>query len=84
MANKRKVAANYTIYTRQCSENIRAIINEYKARRKLTDGVIAESINMPLPTFRIRKKDPSSFRIRELWMIYEILDVPEEQRKTII
>lgn len=82
MANKQ--TAVYAAYTRQRSENIRAIINEYKARRCLTNAGIAKAINMPLRTFENRKADPGIFRIEELWLLCEALGVPEEQRKTIM
>lgn len=82
MANKQ--AAVYAAYTRQRAENIRAIIGEYKSRRHVTNAGIAKAINMPLPTFAKRKSDPGTFRIEELWLLCEALDIPEEQRKTIV
>ena len=83
MTSKQRAAA-HTAYTRQRAENIRAIINEYKSRRRMTNVDIAKAINMPLPTFEHRKGHPEIFRIGELWLLCEALGVPEEQRHTII
>lgn len=83
VTDKQKAAA-YAAYSRQRAENIRAIIHEYKSRRRLTNAGIAKAINMPLRTFENRKADPGIFRIEELWLLCEALGVPEEQRKTIM
>ena len=83
MTDKQKVAA-YTAYTRQRTENIRALISEHKTRKNMTNAGIAKAIHMPLRTFEDRKSDPATFRVGELWLMCEALGVPEEQRHTII
>lgn len=83
MTNKAKAAA-YTAYTRQCSENVRAIIGEYMSRRKLTNDDLAKAIGISPSAFDVRKSKPETFRLSELWRMYEALGVPEEQRKTIM
>lgn len=83
MTDKKKAMA-YASYMRQRAENIRAIINEYKVRRNITNVGIAKAINMPLPTFNTRKADPGSFRMEEIWLLCETLEIPDDQRKTIM
>lgn len=83
MTDKQK-AATYAAYTRQRTENVRAIISEHKTRRNMTNAGIAKAINMPVDTFKKRKADPGTFRAEELWLLCEVLGVPEEQRHTII
>lgn len=81
---KKATSASYIAYSRQKAENIRAIINEYKARCCMTNIAIAKAMNMPLATFSHRKSDPGLFRLDEIWLLCEVLGVPEEQRKTIM
>lgn len=85
MANKsRNKADAYAAYARQKSENIRAIIAEMKTRYHLTDAGIAKAMNLKCGTFAKYKSCPCLFRLEHIWMLYEALDVPEEQRKTIV
>lgn len=83
MVGKRKTTA-YTAYTRQRAENIRAIINEFKSRRGVTDIVLAKEIGMAESTFRKNKANPGLFRMEDIWLLCEALDVPDEQRKNIM
>ena len=82
MTASKKQAAAYAAYAKQRSENIRAIIIEYKTRRKLTDRDLAELLGISISTFWKRKRNPNLFNAGNLWMLFEALGVPEEQRKT--
>lgn len=85
MATQSRAKADaYAAYCRQRSENIKAIIAELKSRNHMTDAQIAKAMNLKHGTFVDRKSDPSKFRMRDIWMLYEALNVPEEQRKTIV
>ena len=77
--------ANPTVnYSRQCGENVLAIIAEIKTRKHLTDDALAQAINMNPWTFRARKKDPGTFRMFEVWAMLQILNVPDEKRKSVV
>ena len=56
MTASKKPAAAYVAYAKQRSENIRAIIIEYKTRRKLTDRDLAELLGISISTFWKRKR----------------------------
>lgn len=71
-------------YSRQCSENVLAIIAEVKARKHLTDAALAKAINMKPNTFAARKQKPETFRMFEVWAIFQILGVSDEKRKTVV
>lgn len=74
----------HIMYSRQRAENIRVIISEIKVRRHMTDAGVAKAINMPLSTFYHRKAHPGEFRLEEIWQMYQALEVPEEQRGTVV
>lgn len=71
-------------YSRQCGENLRAIIAEIKVRQHLTDAGMAKALNMPVATFKQRKQNPGRFRLEEIWLLYQALNVPDEQRKSVV
>lgn len=71
-------------YSRQCSENVLALIAEIKARKHLTDAALAKTINMNPNTFTARKQDPGTFRMFEVWAMLQILNVPDEKKKSIV
>lgn len=80
----RAKATAHAMYVRQRAENIQAIINEYKGRRKMTNADLAKAIGMSVNTFKSRKTKPGRFRMEDIWLICEALDVPEDQRRTVM
>lgn len=80
----RTKANGYAAYTRQRTENILAIIGEYKARTGMSNGDVAQAIGMPLSTFNKRKARPENFRLKEVWLLCEVLGVPGDQRETVM
>ena len=81
---KKATSVSYIAYTRKQSENVKAIIEEYRARRNLTNDALAKAIGIAPSTFDARKMNPGTFRLWEIWRMYEALGLPEEQRKTIM
>lgn len=80
-----KKAARQSIeYSRQCGENLKAIIAEAKSRKHLTDKNIADMMGMPLPTFSYRKCHPEEFRLRDIWQLFQVLEIMDSQRKEIV
>lgn len=80
-----KKAARQSIeYSRQCGENLKAIIAEAKSRKHLTDKNIADMIGMPLPTFSSRKSNPGRFRLEDIWQLYQVLEITDSQRKGVV
>ena len=71
-------------YSRQRSDNIKAIIAEHKQRKGMTDAMVAKAAGINPGTFVQRKRNPGTFRLNDLWAICNVLDVPEEQRNTIL
>lgn len=67
-------------YALQRSENIRVLIADIKVRQKLRDIDIANKLELPLSTFRVKKRIPSEFRMNEIWLLMQLGDV-EPQRK---
>lgn len=84
MRTARTKTNSYAAYARVCSDNIMAIIAEIKARHHLTDETLAKRINMNANTFRSRKADPSTFRMFEVWALFQLLNVPDEKRKSVV
>ena len=80
----KKVARQSIEYSRQCGENLKAIIAEAKSRKHLTDKNIADMMGMPLPTFASRKSNPGRFRLEDIWQFCQVLEVPVCQRKGIV
>lgn len=77
-------AREYMAYSRQRSDNIKAIIAEHKQRKGMTDAMVAKAAGIKPGTFVQRKRNPGTFRLNDLWAICNVLDVPEEQRNTIL
>ena len=80
----KKSARQSIEYSRQCSENLKAIIAEAKSRKHLTDRNIADMMGMPLPTFSYRKCHPEEFRLRDIWQLFQVLEILDGQRKEIV
>lgn len=80
----RAKATAHAAYVRQKSENIQAIISEYKTRRKMTNDDIAKAVGLPVSTFKNRKTDPGRMRMEDIWMIFDVLDVPTDVRETVV
>lgn len=83
MTSKQKAAA-FAAYTRQRAENILAIMQEHRTRKGLSYADLAKAIQMPSSTFDKRRREPGTFRLDEMWLICEVLEVPEKQRETIM
>jgi len=80
-----KKAAKQSIeYSRQCGDNLKAIIAEVKVRQHLTDEGVAKMLDMPLPTFKSRKGNPGRFRLEDIWRLCQVLEIPDNQRKSIV
>lgn len=72
-------------YSKMRSENILAIIADLKVRKNLLDADIAKALNdMPLSTFRARKRDPGKFRMWEMWIIMQMAGSEEEKKSSIL
>lgn len=80
----RAKATAHAMYARQRAENVKAIINEHKGRRKMTNADLAKAIGMSVNTLQSRKSNPGRLRLEDIWLIFEALDVPEDQRKTVM
>lgn len=80
----KKAAKQSAEYSRQCSENLKAIIAEAKSRKHLTDRNIADMMGMPLPTFSYRKCHPEEFRLRDIWQLFQVLEILDGKRKEIV
>lgn len=80
----KKLAKQSIEYSRQCGENLKAIIAEAKSRKHLTDKNIADMMGMPLPTFSYRKCHPGEFRLRDIWQMFQILEIADIQRKDVL
>lgn len=74
----------HMLHARQRAVNIQGILSKYRAIRHLTDSRIAAAAGIKLPTYYKRKADPSTFKIGELWRLYDVLEVPEDERKTVM
>ena len=72
------------VLTSSHSDNIKAIIAEHKQRKGMTDAMVAKAAGINPGTFVQRKRNPGTFRLNDLWAICNVLDVPEEQRNTIL
>ncbi len=75
----KKTARQAISYSRQCSENLKAIIAEAKVRRHLTDEGIAKAMGMPLSSFTFRKSNPGRFRLEDIWLLCQVLEIPHDQ-----
>lgn len=80
----KKLAKQSIEYSRQCGENLKAVVAEAKCRKHLTDKNIADMMGMPLPTFTSRKSNPGRFRLEDIWQLCQILEITDNQRKSII
>ena len=65
-------------------ENIKALIAEVKVRNHLLDSGVAKLMNLPLGTFRERKKDPNKFRLEDIWMLMQAAKVDEERKSEFL
>ncbi len=64
---KDRMAVKKPNYAQQRAEATVILIKDIKSRAHLTNKEIASMMGMPLNTFSKRIKDPSSFRLWELW-----------------
>ena len=80
----RAKATAHAAYVRQKSENIQAIISEYKTRRKMSNADLAKAAGLPEATFKNRKYEPGRMRMEDIWLIFDVLDVPADVRATIV
>lgn len=80
----RAKATAHAAYVRQKSENIQAIISEYKTRRKMTNADLAKATGLPRSTLENRKSQPGKMRMEDIWLIFDILDVPADVRETVV
>lgn len=71
-------------YISQRSDNVQVVIAMIKAKQHLRDIDIANKIGMPLPTFKARKANPSTFRLWEVWMIMQLGDVQPEEKQELL
>ena len=80
----KKAARQSVEYTLQCGENLKAIIAEAKSRKHLTNKNIADMMGMPLATFSHRKGNPEDFRLGDIWQLFQVLEISDNQRKDIV
>lgn len=83
MTSKQSAAA-HILHARQRAANIQGILSKYRAVQHLTDSRIAAAAGIKLPTYYKRKANPSTFKIGELWRLCDVLEVPEDERRTIM
>ena len=79
----KKLAKQSIEYSRQCGENLKAAVAEAKSRKHLTDRNIADMMGMPLPTFSYRKNNPGDFRLRDIWQLFQVLEIADNQKKSV-
>ena len=77
-------AREYMAYSRQRSDNIKAIIAEHKQRKGMTRCDGSQGGRHQSGTFVQRKRNPGTFRLNDLWAICNVLDVPEEQKNNVL
>ena len=58
-------AREYMAYSRQRSDNIKAIIAEHKQRKGITDAMVAKAAGINPGTFVQRKRNPGTFRLND-------------------
>lgn len=71
-------------YALQRSVNIKVLIADIKVRQKLRDIDIANKLELPLSTFRARKRIPSEFRMNEIWLLMQLGDVEPERKQELL
>lgn len=76
-----KKSQNYAL---QRSENIKVLIADIKIRQNLRDVDIANKLELPLSTFRAKKRIPSEFRMDEIWGLMLLGNVEPERKQELL
>lgn len=71
-------------YAEKKGENIQTLLDVIKARKRLDDRRMAKMAGMNLATYRLRKRDPGSMRLRELWAIAKAADLTDDEKTDVI
>lgn len=71
-------------YSAEKSEQCTFLIDDIKSRQHLRDREVAKMIGIPLGTFYMRKQDPGTFRLWELWNLMQAAGVAEERKQELL
>lgn len=71
-------------YSAEKSEQCTFLLDDIKSRQHIRDQEMAKMMGIPLGTLYMRKKDPGSFRLWELWNLMQAAGVDEERKQEIL
>lgn len=71
-------------YADEKGENVQILLDVIKARKRLDDQRMAKMAGMNLATYRLRKKDPGSMRLKELWSLLKAAGITDEEKSKLI
>lgn len=71
-------------YSAEKSEQCTFLLDDIKSRQHLRDQELAKMIGIPLGTLYERKRDPGSFRLREIWNLVQAAGVNEERKQELL
>lgn len=71
-------------YASEKSENIQILLDVIKSRKRYDDVRMAKMAGMTLSTYRLRKRDPGSMRLREVWAIAKAADLTDDEKTDVI
>lgn len=71
-------------YADEKGENVQILLDVIKTRKRLDDQRMAKMAGMNLATYRLRKKDPGSMRLKELWPLLKAAGITDEEKSKLI
>lgn len=71
-------------YSAEKSEQCTFLLDDIKSRQHIRDQEMAKMMGIPLGTLYMRKKDPGSFRLWELWNLMQAAGVEEGRKQEIL
>lgn len=71
-------------YAEEKGENLQILLDVIKSRKRYDDYRMAKMAGMKLSTYRLRKQDPGSMRLRELWAILKAAGITDDEKKEVI
>jgi len=71
-------------YAEEKGENLQILLDVIKSRKRYDDQRMAKMAGMKLSTYRLRKQDPGSMRLRELWAILKVAGITDDEKNNVI
>ncbi len=62
-------------------DDIRATISAFRARNRMSVGDLVNRSGVNANTYYAGMREPAAFRLRDLRAIYDVLHVPQEERR---